>query len=85
MKLRLNVAFLRKKVPNLTVAAKEIGLRPATVSNLCTGKIPLEKAEVQTLAKLASLAGCLMDDLVLSDDKLRLVETGIKAIDFLLL
>ncbi|KQL57805.1 MULTISPECIES: hypothetical protein [Bacillaceae] len=82
MNLRLNVALLRKKVPNLTVAAKEVGLRPATVSNLCTGKIPLEKAEVQTLVKLASLANCLLDDLVLSDDKLNLVETGIKAIDF---
>ena len=52
--IRLNVSLLRMKVPNLTSAAKQVGLRPATVSNLCTGKIPVGRAEVRTLVALAS-------------------------------
>lgn len=53
--LQLNVPLLRRRVPNLTVAAKAAGLRPATVSNLCTGKIPVGRAEVRTLVILASI------------------------------
>lgn len=29
--LKLNVAFLRKRVPNLTIAAKEKGLRQSVI------------------------------------------------------
>lgn len=79
--IRLNVALLRKRVPNLTSAAKSIGLRAATVSNLCTGKIPLARAEVRTLVALAQLANCSVDDLILTDQKGIKIETGIKAID----
>jgi F-type H+/Na+-transporting ATPase subunit beta len=81
--LRLNVALLRKKVPNLTSAAKTVGLRPATVSNLCTGKIPVGRAEVKTLVALANLAECRLDDLIIQDEKTEMVETGIKTLDLL--
>jgi F-type H+-transporting ATPase subunit beta len=79
---RLNVALLRRKVPNLTTAAKSIGIRPATVSNLCTGKIDLGKAEVRTLVGLATLANCSLDELILRGEKLNMIETQIKTLDF---
>ncbi|EJL46166.1 F0F1-type ATP synthase, beta subunit [Brevibacillus sp. CF112] len=79
--LTLNVALLRRKVPNLTAAAKEAGLRPATVSNLCTGKIPVGRAEVRTLVSLAELAGCRLDDLIIRGGQTKMLETGIKVID----
>ena len=80
--IRLNVALLRRKVPNLTTAAKSIGIRPATVSNLCTGKIDLGKAEVRTLVGLATLANCSVDELILRGEKLNMIETQIKTLDF---
>lgn len=80
--IRLNVALLRRKVPNLTTAAKSIGIRPATVSNLCTGKIDLGKAEVRTLVGLASLANCTVDELIIRGEKLNMIETQIKTLDF---
>lgn len=80
--IRLNVALLRRKVPNLTTAAKSIGIRPATVSNLCTGKIDLGKAEVKTLVGLASLANCTVDELIIRGEKKDMIETKIKALDF---
>ncbi|MGM7683440.1 ATP synthase beta subunit C-terminal domain-containing protein [Cytobacillus sp. Hm23] len=79
--LRLNVTLLRRRVPNLTSAAKSVGLRPATVSNLCTGKIPVGRSEVRTLVALASLAECSLDELILRGEKVNMVETGIKALD----
>lgn len=81
--LHLNVSLLRTRVPNLTVAARSAGLRPATVSNLCTGKIPIGRAEVRTLALLASLAGCTMDELIVRGSLAGMIETGIKALDLL--
>ncbi|TQR21675.1 hypothetical protein [Psychrobacillus vulpis] len=80
--IRLNVALLRRKVPNLTTAAKSIGIRPATVSNLCTGKIDLGKAEVRTLVGLAMLANCTLDELIIRGEKLNMIETQIKTLDF---
>ncbi|MGG3560305.1 hypothetical protein ABES03_01470 [Neobacillus rhizosphaerae] len=79
--LKLNVELLRKRVPNLTVAAASVGLRPATVSNLCTGKIPLARAEVRTLVTLAELAECTVDDLIIRGSDAEMLETGIKIID----
>ncbi|SDL81375.1 hypothetical protein [Sediminibacillus halophilus] len=79
--LKLNVSLLRKRVPNLTVAARSVGLRPATVSNLCTGKIPLARAEVKTLVRLASLANCKVDDLIIQRGEEKMIETGIKVLD----
>lgn len=79
--LRLNVDLLRRKVPNLTTAAKSVGLRPATVSNLCTGKIPIGRSEVRTLVALASLAECTLDELVIRTDRIEMIETGIKTLD----
>ncbi|HYG58281.1 MAG TPA: hypothetical protein VD902_09505 [Symbiobacteriaceae bacterium] len=79
--LQLNVPLLRRRVPNLTVAARSVGLRPATVSDLCTGKIPVGRAEVRTLAALASLAGCTLDELVLRGPGAGMIETGIKVLD----
>ncbi|MCF6136543.1 hypothetical protein [Pseudalkalibacillus berkeleyi] len=79
--IRLNVSLLRKRVPNLTSAARSVGLRPATVSNLCTGKIPVGRAEVKTLVALASLAECSLDELIIRGEKIDMIETGIKALD----
>ncbi|WP_202077457.1 helix-turn-helix domain-containing protein [Caldalkalibacillus salinus] len=79
--LKLDVALLRRKVPNLTTAARSVGLRPATVSNLCTGKIPVGRAEVRTLVALASLAGCKVDDLLIKGSGVGMIETGIKVLD----
>ncbi|GGC96375.1 hypothetical protein GCM10007216_28950 [Thalassobacillus devorans] len=79
--LRLNVALLRRRVPNLTSAARAVGLRPATVSNLSTGKIPVGRAEVRTLVALASLAECSLDELIIRGEKVEMMETGIKALD----
>lgn len=69
--IRLNAALLRKRVPNLTTAAKSVGLRPASVSNLSTGKISLGRAEVRTLVALAELAGCTLDELILNGGECR--------------
>ncbi|RSD25381.1 hypothetical protein [Mesobacillus subterraneus] len=79
--LRLNVPLLRKRVPNLTTAAKSVGLRPATVSNLSTGKIPVGRAEVRTIVALAELAGCSLDELILRGESVEMIETGIKTLD----
>ncbi|MEO4052466.1 helix-turn-helix domain-containing protein [Solibacillus sp. CAU 1738] len=79
--LRLNVSLLRRKVPNLTSAARQVGLRPATVSNLCTGKIPVGRAEVRTLVALASLADCSLDELIIRGEKIEMIETKIKTLD----
>lgn len=79
--LKLNVSLLRQRVPNLTSAAKSVGLRPATVSNLCTGKIPVGRAEVRTIAALAALAKCSLDELILRGDRIDMIETGIKPLD----
>ncbi|WP_025026001.1 ATP synthase beta subunit C-terminal domain-containing protein [Caldalkalibacillus mannanilyticus] len=79
--LQLNVSLLKRRVPNLTVAAKSVGLRPATVSNLCTGKIPVGRAEVRTLVALATIAGCTLDELIIHGSGTEMIETGIKVID----
>ncbi|WP_070120114.1 hypothetical protein [Bacillus marinisedimentorum] len=79
--LRLNVNLLRERVPNLTTAARAVGLRPATVSNLTTGKTPIGRAEVRTLAALASLAECSLDELIIRGESFTMLETGIKVVD----
>lgn len=79
--LRLNVALLRRRVPNLTTAAKSVGLRPATVSNLCTGKIPIGRSEVRTIVALATLAECSLDELIIRGEKIEMIETKIKTLD----
>lgn len=79
--IHLNVPLLRRKVPNLTAKARSIGLRPATVSNLCTGKIPIGRAEVRTLVALATMAECSLDDLIIRGEKMEMVKTGIKTLD----
>lgn len=79
--IRLNVSLLRRKVPNLTSAARTVGLRPATVSNLCTGKIPVGRSEVRTLVALASLAQCSLDELILRGESVEMIETKIKTLD----
>lgn len=79
--LKLNVQLLRRRVPNLTKAAKSVGLRPATVSNLCTGKTSVGKAEVKTIIALAKLAECSLDELIIQHEEITLIETGIKVID----
>ncbi|MGP4059350.1 ATP synthase beta subunit C-terminal domain-containing protein [Halobacillus sp. H74] len=79
--IHLNVALLRRRVPNLTKSARTVGLRPATVSNLCNGKISLGRTEVRTLVALASLAECSLDELIIRGERFEMIETGIKVID----
>ncbi|MFP7299352.1 hypothetical protein [Neobacillus niacini] len=79
--IRLNVPLLRRRVPNLTSAAREVGLRPATVSNLCTGKIPVGRSEVRTIVALAELAQCSLDELILRGEHIEMIETKIKTLD----
>lgn len=79
--LKLNVSLLRQRVPNLTTAARSVGLRPATVSNLCTGKIPVGRAEVKTLVALAELAKCSLDELIIRGEAIEMYETKIKTLD----
>ncbi|TGB02787.1 helix-turn-helix domain-containing protein [Halobacillus salinus] len=79
--LQLNVALLRRRVPQLTKAARSVGLRPATVSNLTTGKISIARTEVRTLVALADLADCSLDDLIIRGERYEMIETGIKTID----
>ncbi|MCI0184738.1 hypothetical protein MM817_03035 [Acidibacillus sp. S0AB] len=79
--IRLNVPLLRRRIPNLTTVAKASGLRPATVSNLCAGKISLAKAEVRTLVTLATLAGCTLDELVIRGGGIAMMVSGIKVLD----
>ncbi|WHY77193.1 hypothetical protein QNH20_24465 [Neobacillus sp. WH10] len=79
--IRLNVALLRRRVPNLTSAARSVGLRPATVSNLCNGKISVGRAEVRTLVALSMLAECSLDDLIIRGEKIEMIETKIKTLD----
>src|SRR4030088_700521 len=81
--LELNVPLLKRRIPNLSAAARSIGLRPATVSDLCTGKIPVGRAEVKTLVGLAALAGCSVDELILRTGRSGMLETGIKPVDLL--
>jgi F-type H+-transporting ATPase subunit beta len=81
--LQLNVPLLRRRVPNLSAAARSVGIRAATVSDLCTGKIPIGCAEVKTLVGLAALAGCSVDELILRSGRTGMLETGIKPIDLL--
>ncbi|WP_342431764.1 hypothetical protein [Neobacillus sp. FSL H8-0543] len=79
--ISLNVSLLRRRVPNLTSAARSVGLRPATVSNLCTGKIPVGRAEVRTLVALATLAQCSLDELIVRGETVEMIETKIKTLD----
>jgi F-type H+/Na+-transporting ATPase subunit beta len=79
--LKLNVSLLRQRVPHLTSAARSVGLRSATVSNLCTGKTPVGRAEVRTLVALAALANCKLDELIIREGMFEMLETGIKVID----
>ncbi|MUK89023.1 hypothetical protein GMD78_11625 [Ornithinibacillus sp. L9] len=79
--IRLNVALLKRRVPNLTIAAKSVGLRPATVSNLTTGKISIAKSEVKTLVALATIADCTLDELIIRENDTEKIETGIKVLD----
>src|SRR5438128_3748900 len=71
------------RVPNLSAAARSVGLRPATASDLCTGKIPIGRAEVRMLVGLAALASCSLDDLVVRGGLTGMLETGIKPVDLL--
>jgi F-type H+-transporting ATPase subunit beta len=79
--IELNVALLKRRVPNLSAAVTSAGLQASTVSDLTTGKVPIGRAEIRTLVELANLAGCSLDELVLRVDRGGMVETGIKTID----
>ncbi|TAK34555.1 MAG: hypothetical protein EPO21_09290 [Chloroflexota bacterium] len=52
--------------PNISKAARSAGIRSATIFDLYRGKTAIEHAEVRTLKALADLAGCTMDELILT-------------------
>lgn len=62
--LSLNSALLRRRIPNIARAARSVGLRPATLSDLCNGKTRIEHVEVGTLMQIARLVHCTLDELV---------------------
>lgn len=62
--LVFNTALLRERVPSIADAARRLSVRPATISDLCTGKTPVGEAKVKTLKALADLAGCPIDALI---------------------
>lgn len=64
-RLALNVPLLRRKVRNVSAAARSVGLRPATISNLCSGKTDVRHATVGTLEAIVQMADCRIDDLLL--------------------
>lgn len=64
--LELNTQLLRRKIPNISKAARRAGIRSATIFDLYRGRTRIEHAEVRTLKALADLAGCTMDELVLT-------------------
>lgn len=69
--IELNADLIRKRVSNVREAARTMGIRQATLSDLLTGKTQVEKAEVGTLAHLAEFIGCDLDDLLLRKDSPR--------------
>jgi hypothetical protein len=62
--LQLNTGLLRERISNVPAAARQAGLRPATVYDLIHGKTALADAKVGTVAALATVAGCAVDDLI---------------------
>lgn len=80
-RIQLNVDLLRRRVLQLTKAARSVGLRPATVSNLTTGKTSIARTEVRTLVALANLDDCSLDELIIQGERYKMIETGIKTID----
>lgn len=69
--IELNTDLIRKRVSNVREAARTMGVRHATLSDLLTGKTRVEKAEVGTLAHLAEFIGCDLDDLLIRKDSPR--------------
>lgn len=66
-KARLNTSFLRKRVGSAAVAAKKLKVRPATLSNLYTGKTPLGRVHFDIILGLADIAQCGVDDLLVRE------------------
>src|SRR6266567_1342028 len=72
MNYTLNTRLLRARIPNIADGARSVGMRPATLSDLCNGKTNLQHMEVGTLLKVATLTGVRLDELVVpesSDDE----------------
>jgi F-type H+-transporting ATPase subunit beta len=64
MSYKLNTQLLRARIPNIADGARSVGMRPATLSDLCNGKTNVEHMEVGTLLKVAELTGVRLDELV---------------------
>jgi hypothetical protein len=64
---KLNVELVRARVPNITRAAEEAGVRPAAVFELMSGKTMLDRAHVGTLMAIAEMAHCGLDELVVRE------------------
>ncbi|MBI4319880.1 MAG: helix-turn-helix domain-containing protein [Chloroflexi bacterium] len=66
-KLVLNTKLLKRNIPNVSKAARNAGIRSATIFDLYRGKTRIEHAEVRMLKALADLAGCTMDELIVAE------------------
>src|SRR3989304_2504566 len=64
---RLNTTFLRRRIGSAAVAAKKLKVRPATLSNLYTGKTPLGRVHFDIILGLAEIAQCGVDDLLIRE------------------
>ena len=58
--------MLKRNILNISKAARSAGIRSATIFDLYRGKTRVEHAEVRTLKALADLAGCTMDELIVT-------------------
>jgi transcriptional regulator with XRE-family HTH domain len=67
MTYTLNTRLLRARIPNIAEGARSVGMRPATLSDLCNGKTNVEHMEVGTLLKVAKLTGVRIDELLISE------------------
>jgi hypothetical protein len=64
--LALNTDLLHQWISNITRAARAVGLRAATLLDLCNGKTKIEHVEVGTLVRVAQIAHCTLDELVIA-------------------
>lgn len=64
--MRLNAELVRLRVGNITRAAEEVGVRPASVFDLLGGGA-LDEVHVKTLVAIARMAHCRLDELIITE------------------
>ncbi len=68
--MRLNAELVRSRVENITRAAEQVGVRPASVFELLSGRT-LDDVHVKTLVAIARMAHCHVDDLIVDEPEVR--------------